>query len=33
LLRSSFLWSWLICPSLPLKNITTAWCCHHHASP
>ena len=25
--------SWLVSQSLPLKNIPTAWCCHHHASP
>ena len=29
----SFLRSWLVSQSLPLKNIPTAWCCHHHASP
>ena len=33
LLRSSFPRSWLVSQSLPLKNIPTAWCCHHHASP
>ena len=38
LLTSSFLCSalpqsWLVSQSLPLKNIPTAWCCHHHASP
>ena len=33
LLRSSFLRSWLVSQSLPLKNIPKAWCCHYHASP
>ena len=33
LLRSSFPRSWLVSQSLPLKNIPTAWCCHHRASP
>ena len=33
LLLSSFPWSWLVFQSLPLKNIPTAWCCHHRASP
>jgi hypothetical protein len=33
LLRSSFPWSWLVSQSLPLKNIPTAWCCQHPASP
>ena len=27
---SSFPRSWLVSQSLPLKNIPTAWCCHHH---
>ena len=31
--HSSFPWSWLVSQSLPLKNITTAQCCRHHASP
>jgi hypothetical protein len=30
--RSSFPRSWLVSQSLLLKNIPTAWCCHHHAS-
>jgi hypothetical protein len=25
--------SWLVFQFLPLKNIPTAWCYHHHASP
>ena len=33
LLSSSLPQSWLVSQSLPLKNIPTAWCCHHHASP
>ena len=33
LLRSSFPQSWLVSQSLLLKNIPTAWCCHHHAWP
>ena len=28
----SFLQFWLVSQSLPMKNIPTAWCCHHHAS-
>ena len=32
-LRSSFFRSWLVSQSLPLKNIATAGCCHHPASP
>ena len=31
-LHSSFPLSWLVSQFLPLKNIRTAWCCHHHAS-
>ena len=31
LLCSFLLRSWLVSQSLPLKNIPTAWCCHHHA--
>ena len=31
-LHSSFPLSWLVSQFLPLKNIPTAWCCHHHAS-
>ena len=33
LLHSSFPQSWLVSQSLPLTNIPTSWCCHHHASP
>ena len=33
LLRSSLPRSWLVSRSLPLKNIPTAWCCHHRGSP
>ena len=33
LLRSSLPWSWLVSLSLTQKNIPTAWCRHHHASP
>ena len=29
LLHSSFPLSWLVSQFLPLKNIPTAWCCHH----
>ena len=32
LCSSSFPQSWLVSQSLPLKNIPTAWCCHHHVS-
>ena len=32
LLHSSFPQSWLVSQFLLLKNIPTAWCCHHHAS-
>ena len=32
-LCSSFPQSWLVFQSLMLKNIPTAWCCHHYASP
>ena len=33
LLRSSLPRSWLVSQFILLKNIPTAWCCHHHASP
>ena len=33
LLCLSFPRSWLVSQSLLLKNIPTAWCCHHNASP
>ena len=32
LLHSYFPLSWLVSQFLSLKNIPTAWCCHHHAS-
>ena len=32
LLQLAFPLSWLVSQLLPLKNTSTAWCCHHHAS-
>ena len=31
-IHPSILQFWPVSQSLPIKNIATAWCCHHHAS-